>query len=437
MCWAALLLAGAGALHLGGVLQQVPRSAILSVGLASCGLVQIALALALVAIPARRTAMFAVGISAAILLVWPIAHSSGLAIGLTVWRPEALSIADLLLPSLEFVSLGLLATVVLQRAALLRRRRMRTGVALVSAMFTTTMLTAVGLTDVLNDAWLPTTQTIHVSAAGSTTLEYCSPGGAPLAMDLVQPGPQAARPAPVVLYLPSAGWFYADRQADGFGAALWSDQSQLNRDLVQRGFAVAAIDIRQSPLHAWPAQIEDAKCAVRFLRAHAADLGIDGDHIGTYGTSAGGNLAALLGTATAAAQLDVGQDLDQSSAVQAVVDMYGPTELDAMQDSSGFGQNVVRFTFGDSMALRLSGSPMTYVSSDSAPFLILHGVDDLLVRPKHSIDLAQRLQSFGVPATLVLVQGTGHSMTTPTQSPAPDQIRAMVVDFFSHTLGVV
>jgi acetyl esterase/lipase len=233
----------------------------------------------------------------------------------------------------------------------------------------------------------------------------------------------------------SAGWFYADRQTDGFGALLWPDGRDLNRALLAHGFAVAAIDIRQAPLHAWPAQIEDAKCAVRFLRAHAAELGIDPERIGAYGTSAGAQLASLLGTAGPAAGFDVGQYADQSSHVQAVIDMYGPTELAHMDDSSTWGQMVVQFSFGDSLARREGGSPINFVSDSAAAFLILHGMDDLAVRPHHSQDLAERLQAAGVPATLVMVQGTGHSLSTPGQQPSPATVQALCVDFFSRVLG--
>jgi acetyl esterase/lipase len=232
----------------------------------------------------------------------------------------------------------------------------------------------------------------------------------------------------------SAGWFYGDRQMLNFGPVPWLDSDNLNQALVDQGFAVASIDIRQVPLHPWPAPIEDAKCAVRFLRTHAAELGIDPNHIGAYGTSAGANLASLLGTAGTSAGFDVGEYLDQSSHVQAVVDMYGPTELNQMNDSSTFGRAVVQFALGSSAAARESASVVNYVSPDSARFLILHGTDDMLVRPHHSAALAERLQALGVPATLVLVQGTGHSMTTPGQQPSPQAVQAMSVAFFRDSL---
>jgi acetyl esterase/lipase len=369
------------------------------------------------------------------LVVWAIAHTLGLPISGTVWRPEALSVADLVLPGLEAASCALLTLAAARHSPLRTNLGVLSALALLSATITTVAFAAIGLLDVVNDAWFPTpSEATQVSAGSRTTSMYCSPDGAPLAMDLVQPGPEAARPAPVILDLPIGGWFFGDRQVDGLGARSWSDGAPLNRDLLQRGFAVASIDIRQSPLHAWPAQIEDAKCAVRFLRTNAAELGIDPDRIGTYGMSAGGQLASLLGTAGPAAGFDVGENLDQSSAVQAVVDMYGPTDLNAMQGSNAFGQNVVRFTFGDSVARRQNGSPISYVSANAPPFLILHGMDDVMVVPDHSRDLARRLQSFGVPATLVIVEGTGHSLVTPTQSPSPNDIRATIVDFFAHTL---
>ncbi len=431
---AALLILGAAAIHLSGAPQQLPRSIILAAGLCLIGLVQAAGAVALLGI-ARRPVVRALALfSAGSVFVWGVAHCVGLPLGTTLWRPEALSIPDFFLPIMEAM-----AALLLVRSGWGRQRRaprIWLGVlATLPALLLTPALAAAGVMDAVNDAWLPAYATLNVPAGQTSTLTYCSPGGSPLAMDLTMPAATAGRPVPVVVNTRSAGWFYADRQTAGFGALLWQDGRELNLALAEQGFAVASIDIRQVPLHPWPAPIEDAKCAVRFLRAHATELGIDPEHIGAHGTSAGGNLAALLGTTDAAAGFDIGEYLDESSRVHAVVDMYGPTELTQMDDSTSFGQLVVQFSFGGSEKLRDGGSPINYVSPDSAAFLILHGADDQLVRPHHSQDLAQRLQAAGVPVSLLVVQGTGHSMETPGQQPSPAAVRAMCVDFFGRALA--
>src|SRR5262249_50144127 len=153
-----------------------------------------------------------------------------------------------------------------------------------------------------------------------------------------------------------------------------------------------------------------------FLRAEAGRLGVDPGHIGTWGSSAGGHLVAMMGTAGPSAGFDVGQFLDQSSGVQAVVDMFGPTDLNQMGDSNSFGRLVMQIASGAaSTHEKAAASPVTYVAPGDPPFLILHGTDDVLVRPHHSQDLARRLRAAGVPATLVMVQHTGHTMLTPGQ----------------------
>jgi acetyl esterase/lipase len=90
---------------------------------------------------------------------------------------------------------------------------------------------------------------------------------------------------------------------------------------------VASVNYRLAPQYLWPAQIEDVKCAIRYLRASAATYGIDTTRIGAWGGSAGGHLVSMLGTAGPSAGYDVGQYLDQSSAVQTVVDEWGPADL--------------------------------------------------------------------------------------------------------------
>lgn len=193
----------------------------------------------------------------------------------------------------------------------------------------------------------------------------------------------------------------------------------LRDELSRRGFVVASIDYGLIPVYPWPNQIEDAKCAVRFMRAEAHRLGIDPSRIGAWGSSAGGQLVALLGTAGPSAGFDVGRYLDQSSRIQAVVDMFGPTDLNQIGDANWFGRLVMQIAFGRaSSAEKAAASPANHVAPGDPSFLILHGGDDVLVPPHHSRDLAQRLKAAGVPATLVMVEHTGHSMDTPGQQPS-------------------
>jgi dipeptidyl aminopeptidase/acylaminoacyl peptidase len=148
----------------------------------------------------------------------------------------------------------------------------------------------------------------------------------------------------------------------------------------------------------------------------------------------------MLGTAGPSAGYDVGQYLDQSSAVQAVVDEWGPADLTA----PGWGQyasQVITQVFGvspgqPSPVLR-AASPVTYVAANDPPFLIIQGVADTTVPASQSQEFAATLQSAGVPETLVMVQNTGHGLKPAGGVPTPSvsQVNQMIVDFFAKHLG--
>jgi acetyl esterase/lipase len=272
-------------------------------------------------------------------------------------------------------------------------------------------------------------------AGQMSTVEYCRPDGVPLAMDLYMPPATALNggPAPAVIYIHGGGAI-GDRKMYGFGANLANHQgalfTPLQKQLNARGFVVASIDFRLPPGTPWPAPIEDAKCAVRFLRAHATSLGIDSGRIGVWGSSSGGYLGSLLGLIEPGAGFDRGQYLDQSSAVQAVVDMFGPADLTVFNDSAPFGRFMVQVMIGSNRVLRRSASPITYVNPSAPPFLILQGNEDRMVPPHQSADLAQRLRDAGVSTTLIEVQGTGHTLDTPGEQPSASKLTSTVIDFF-------
>jgi acetyl esterase/lipase len=282
------------------------------------------------------------------------------------------------------------------------------------------------------------------SAGTTTTVTYCTQRGTELAMDVYQPPAWAARPAPVAVYVHGGGYALGDRKPHGLGAGLANHAGallpRLRASLNQRGFVVASIDYRHPPLSPWSAPIEDAKCAVRFLRAHAAALGIDPGRIGAWGSSGGGALVSLLGLAGPEAGFDRGQYAEQSSAVQAVVDMFGPADLTDLGDSEPFARVVAGMALGTSAGVRRSASPLSYVGAEAAaagvpPFLILHGTDDQAIRPRQSQEFARRLDAAGVAVRLVLVQGADHGLNDPSQRPTPDQVTEMVADFLDRSLA--
>ena len=194
--------------------------------------------------------------------------------------------------------------------------------------------------------------------------------------------------------------------------------------LVNRGFVVASINYRLSSHAVFPAQINDCKAAIRWLRANAKLYGIDADRIGAWGSSAGGHLVALLGTSGDVQDLegDPGDysNADRSSRVQAVCDWFGPTDLLLMNKQAGeLGR--MDHDAADSPESMLLGSPLqesadkakragpiTYVTSDDPPFLIVHGDQDSLVPWQQSQMLADSLREVNCNVTLKIVPGAGH-----------------------------
>ncbi len=224
-------------------------------------------------------------------------------------------------------------------------------------------------------------------------------------LDLFVPG--GSHDLPLVVLLHGGAFMRGDKR------------SQNPAPFLAAGYAVAAVNYRLSQHAIFPAQIEDVKAAVRWLRAHAREHGIDPDRIGAHGQSAGAHLAAMLGTAGHVKAFEVGEHLDVSSRVQAVVDYFGPTDflqMDAHRLSDGPLHDPP-----DSPESRLVGgpiqerkeavaraNPVTYVTREAPPFLIAHGDRDLLVPHHQSELLAAALQKAGVPVVLHTVEGGGH-----------------------------
>ena len=185
------------------------------------------------------------------------------------------------------------------------------------------------------------------------------------------------------------------------------------------GYAIASLNYRLSQHAIFPAQIEDCKAAVRWLRANAKKFNLDPSRFGAWGPSAGGHLAAMLGTTGDVKEFDVGENLAFSSRVQAVVDYFGPTDFLQMDDHrlpNGQVHNAP-----DSPESQLIGGPIqenkekvgranpaAYVTKNAPPFLIVHGDSDPLVPHHQSELLATALEKAGIPTTFYTVKGGGH-----------------------------
>lgn len=240
-------------------------------------------------------------------------------------------------------------------------------------------------------------------------LEYAKVGDVRLALDLYLPN-EGDGPFPVIVAIHGGAWSAGTRgQAQGIRQA-------------SRGYAVAAISYRLSGVATFPAQIEDCKAAVRWLRAHAKKYNLDADRVGATGHSAGGHLASLLGTTAAVKEFDKGDNLDFPSKVQAVCALSGPTDFLQMQAHALKGSKLNHDSPNAPEAKLIGGpiqknkekvakaNPITYVSKDSPPFLLIHGDQDPLV-PFHQAQLLHdALKEKGVSVQLHLVKGAGHGV---------------------------
>jgi acetyl esterase/lipase len=258
-------------------------------------------------------------------------------------------------------------------------------------------------------------------------ITYTTIEGTALMMDIHYPI-TATGAVPAIIYVHGGGWTSGDK---GSGAGI-----QFIPELVSRGYLVASINYRLAPEFKVIDQIGDVKCAVRYLRAKAANYGIDTRRIGVIGGSAGGHLVALLGTSDKSSKLEgTGGYYDQSSQVQAVVDLFGPADLMIMFESTPaqWLQNVFGTSNFNSDDIKRV-SPVTYITSDDPPFLILHGDQDTVVLLEQSEILFQKLQDANVPASLTVVKNAGHGFrpvpTTAVISPSQQEMTLMIADFF-------
>jgi acetyl esterase/lipase len=249
------------------------------------------------------------------------------------------------------------------------------------------------------DLYLPNGST--GSPSGSTSLTILSKS-----KDRAQ-SREEGKKVPLIIWIHGGAWLEG------------SKENRIPSDYPADGYAVASINYRLSQHALFPAQIEDCKAAVRWLRANAEKYNIDPNRFGAWGESAGGHLAAMLGTTGDVNEFDKGEHRGVSSRVQCVADFFGPTDFLQM-DEHRLADGMVHNT-ADSPEARLVGgpiqenkekaaraNPITYVSKDDPPFLIVHGDADQLV-PHHQSELLEAaLKKAGVPVTLYTVKGEGH-----------------------------
>lgn len=229
-------------------------------------------------------------------------------------------------------------------------------------------------------------------------------------LDMYVPKRPTEKPLPLLVFIHGGGWEGGNKeQFGGMVAPLMSDAA----------FVGACINYRLTDKGIFPAQIHDCKAAIRWLRAHAKDYHFDPDKIGVFGMSAGGHLVSLLGTSGGVKEMegDVGGNLDQSSRVNCVIDFCGPSDFPTFPGQGSIidpekpGTAVTKL-FGGPMSrhmdLAKAASPVTYITKDDPPFLIIHGTKDNLVPYAQAVEFNKSLHAAGVPATLLTGEGGGH-----------------------------
>ncbi len=285
-----------------------------------------------------------------------------------------------------------------------------------------------------------------------TGIVFAKVGKKELRLDLARLSrTQPGETLPAIICLHGGGWIGGERQ----------QMKGTIEALARRGYVAVSPDYRLAPQDRFPAQIEDCKAVVRWLRANAKHYGIDPQKIGVFGFSAGAHLACLLGVTTKEDGLEgqhgiilreysfnfgtgakggdlggTGANVEQSSAVQAVVSFFGPTDFTRPSWSKEVRErHLVPFLGGtaeEKADVYRRASPITYAGRNAPPFLFVHGTADDIVPIQQSEEMVKKLREAGVSARLITVQGEGHGWGWSHQHRLTSL--AHMMDFFDENL---
>ena len=236
---------------------------------------------------------------------------------------------------------------------------------------------------------------------------YGKGGDVDLKLNLSRPKAPESKKLPCVVVIHGGGWMGGDR----------TNHDDLTWKFAQQGYVSATIGYRLAPAHRFPAQVNDVKCAVRYLRAHAEEYGIDPERFGAIGFSAGAHLSMMLGVTDKSDGLEGdGGSPDQSSKVQAVVAFFGPTDLlavDIPKEVLGILKEFIGGTKEEKAAEYRKASPITYVSSGDAPMLLFQGTKDPLVPHTQTYPMLEAMTKNKVPGRIEILVGAGHGWGDP------------------------
>jgi acetyl esterase/lipase len=240
---------------------------------------------------------------------------------------------------------------------------------------------------------------------------YGKGGTQDMKLDLARPTGKG--PFPAIVCIHGGAWTMGDRADLSRPTGFFGGKSLIEM-LAEEGYVAATVSYRLAPAAKFPAQIEDCKAAVRFLRKHAEKYAINPDKIGAVGFSAGGHLACLLGVCRPEDNLEgMGGCEDCESAVQAVCSFFGPTDLTTPDMTNDLVVKSIMepwlgFNFKDNPEVYRKASPVCYVNKKCPPFLFIHGTRDPVVNLRHSHDLAKKLTELGISAKVIEIKDAGH-----------------------------
>lgn len=241
-------------------------------------------------------------------------------------------------------------------------------------------------------------------------ITYGNADGEPLLLDLAR-SKTVDGPSPAMVFVHGGGWSAGDRSA----------YHDLMLNWAKFGIVCVSVDYRLAPKHHFPSQLEDVKCAVRWMRANAAKYHVDPKRIGAFGGSAGANLVALLGTTSGSGKWEgAGGNPEQSSAIQLMICHGTPADLllgyehavKQHQPEGASARGMLRNFLGgppaDLKSAYLDASPVRHITKTTPPTLLLHGADDPLVPVEQAVVFAAALEKVGATVELVEIPGANH-----------------------------
>jgi acetyl esterase/lipase len=249
--------------------------------------------------------------------------------------------------------------------------------------------------------------------------------------------PKKGGPKPLVMYIHGGGWVAGHTRHSG---ALSNFPAVLAK-LASEGFVVASLEYRLSGEAPFPAQLQDSRAAIRFLKANAGQYGIDPARVGVWGGSAGGHLAALTALSCGDTRLDPAPATAGSECVQSAVTWYGVFDFKSMLArgvDSAAENGLLRCTPANCTEQAIKAvSPSSYVSANDPPFLLIHGETDVVVPVAQSRDVEAKMKAVGMAVEAIYIPGVDHSFVGATAAEtraATLKATNATFDFFHRTL---